>query len=120
MLKVQNFYFNKSLSFFNAKKVLRFAGVGTLLIVGYFQYVDSYHFPKWKVFLSGVIMGAPFSLGIFLSTLKLGKRFRISTSVLIIFSALLRSLLLIPPSVSIFIFLFELYAVWTLFDKRTI
>ena len=99
---------------FDTKKAIRLAAFGILLIVGYFQYVDSYQFPKWKVFLGGMIMGAPFSWGIFLSTLPFGRRFKIFTSILILFSALVRSILLVPPPMSIFIFVVDLYAVWNL------
>lgn len=119
MRRLQNFYLDKSFSSFNTKKVIRLLAVGILLVVGYFQYVDSYQFPKWKVFLSGMIMGVPFSLGIFLSTLTFGKRFKIFTSILILFSALVRSLLLVPPPASIFVFAFELYVVWSLFFRGT-
>ncbi len=120
MLTPQNSCLDKSPSFFDSKKIIRLAAFGILLVVGYFQYVDSYQFPKWKVFLSGVVMGAPFSLGIFLSTLPFGRRFRIFTSVLILFSALARSLLLVPPSASIFIFVIEIYAVWNLLFRGSI
>jgi hypothetical protein len=99
---------------------IRLAALGILLMVGYFQYVDSYQFPKWKVFLGGMIMGAPFSLGIFLSTLPFGKRFKIFTSILILFSAFVRSLLLVPPPASIFIFVIELYAVWNVLFRRRV
>jgi hypothetical protein len=104
-------------TFFYSKKSIRFAALGILLVVGYFQYVDSYQFPKWKVFLSGMIMGVPFSLGIFLSTLPFGRRFKVFTSILILFSALVRSLLLVPPPASIFIFVIELYAVWNILSR---
>lgn len=109
------------LQFDDGKKVTRLAAFGIVLVVGYFQYMDSYHFPKWKVFLSGVIMGAPFSLGIFLSTLPFGKRFKFFTSILILFSAIARALLLVPPPTSLFIFVFvELYAIVRLLFKREI
>lgn len=104
------------LHFDHGKKVTRLAAFGILLLVGYFQYIDSYQFPKWKVFLSGVVMGAPFSLGILLSTLPFGRRFKFFTSILILFSALARALLLVPPPASVFIFIIvELYAIGRLF-----
>jgi len=105
---------------FAGKEAIRLAAFGILLVVGYFQYMDSYQFPKWKVFLSGMIMGFPFSLGIFFSTFPLGKQFKIFTSVLIIFSALVRSLLLVSPVASIFILVVELYAIWILFSRDTV
>jgi hypothetical protein len=115
-----NFLVGKSHSFFDAKITIRLAAFGILLIVGYYQYADSYQFPKWKVFLSGMIMGAPFSLGIFLSTLPLGRRYKIFNSILIVFSALVRSLLLVSPLASGVIFMVELYAIWNLLFRGTV
>lgn len=100
------------------KKLISFAALIIPLLVGYFHYVDSYQFPKWKVFLSGVIMGAPFSFGLFLSNSQVGKRFKVFTSLLILLSATVRSLLLLPPQLSIFIFLIEIYAIYCLFVRR--
>jgi hypothetical protein len=119
-LKLKSFYACEFLFSFDAKTIIRFAAFGILLITGYFQYVDSYQFPKWKVFLSGMIMGAPFSMGIFLSTFPLGKQFKIFTSVLIIFFAFVRSLLLVSPMAGVFIFLVELYAIWNLFSRGSV
>jgi len=116
----QNNSLDKVLSSSHDKMVIRVSSLVVPLIVGYFQYVDSYQFPKWKVFLSGVIMGAPFSLGIFLSTLTFGKKSKIFASVLILFSALIRSLLLLPLQVSYFVFMIELYAIWKLFARRVV
>lgn len=99
------------------KELTRFAAFGILFVVGYFQYIDSYEFPKWKVFLSGVIMGTPFSLGIFLSTLPIGKRFKFFFSILILFLSIARSLLLVPPPSSVLILIIELYAIGRLFIR---
>ncbi len=120
VLKLKSFYVSELLVYFDAKTIIRFAAFGILLIVGHFQYVDSYQFPKWKVFFSGMIMGAPFSMGMLFSTFPLGKRFKIFTSVLIIFSALVRSLLLVSPIAGFVFFLVELYAIWNLFSRGSV
>jgi hypothetical protein len=120
MPETQNSKLDGFLSFLSSPKAMWLSALIIPLVVGYFQYVDSYQFPKWKVFLSGVIMGIPFSLGIFLSTMPVGKRFRIFTSILIVVSALVRCLLLVPPPTSILSLAIDLYALWNLFAKRTV
>ncbi len=90
-----------------------------VLLVGYFQTVDSYQTQKWKVFGFGVALGAIFSLGIVLSTVPIGKRFKVLVSIAILLSALARSVLLIPPPINIFVLLIDIGAIWNLLSRRT-
>jgi hypothetical protein len=71
----------------SSKNRARLLAFGVLIIAGYYQYVESYQFPKWKVFLSGIIMAAPFSLGLCLSSTAFGLRYRFFVSSLILFSS---------------------------------
>lgn len=96
--------------------IVRIGAVLILLVVGYYQYIDSYQFPKWKVFLSGMVMGAPLSVALFVCTTSWGRRFKITTVFGILLSAGVRSLLLVPPPVCYFVFLVELLAIWSLFS----
>lgn len=100
------------------KKISILIALGTPLLTGYYQYVGSYQFPKWKIFLGGVIMGAPFSLGLLIIAFQFGRKYRICTAILIFISSVIRSTMLLPSSAALPIFTFEIFVICTLFIKK--
>jgi hypothetical protein len=122
----QNFFKNFSFSSIRCFAVNRIVkrlsilfAIGTPLLTGYYQYAGSYQFPKWKIFLGGVILGAPFSLGLLLSAFKLGRNYKVCTAILIFISSAIRSTMLLPSSVAFPIFTFEIFVICSLFMKRS-
>tara|TARA_Y100000590_G_scaffold112202_1_gene127978 strand:- start:908 stop:1228 length:321 start_codon:yes stop_codon:yes gene_type:complete len=102
------------------KKVILFTALITPLIVGYIQYSNTYLFPKWKIFLNGVAWSIPLSLGLILSTLKVGRKFKFLTSIIIIVSTFMRSTMALQLEMWIVIpiMLIEIYAVYSLFIEK--
>lgn len=102
------------------KNTTLFIALWVPLIVGYIQCSDTYLFPKWRIFLSGVFWSTPLSFGLILSTLKVGRKFKTFTSTIMLISTLVRSTTLLQLKMWIIIpmILFESYAIYSLFAER--
>lgn len=102
------------------KRLIVICSIGIPPLSGYGQYLYAYRHPLWKEFLSGVFMGAPFSLGLLLVFLRLPWSFRLVVALWLVFSALVLHFILLPFSgwVRVPILLVEGYAVYLLVNRN--
>lgn len=86
------------------------------IVIGHWRYETQSDSPGLRDFIDGVILSAPFSVGLWLSTTKVGKRFKWITLLLIIPSAVIHGVFFehLWPVV-LFI---EGYAIYSLFYKE--
>jgi hypothetical protein len=112
-------------TYFDFQKLMRFivigAGLAVPIFFGYWRYTTTSEANNIRDAIEWGILSVPFSFGLWLSTMQIGKRFRHLTLGLIILSAIVHIIFSVYP----FLFLpivvsVEIYAVYTLFGKVAI
>lgn len=69
------------------KILILLAAVAYPLAFGHWRYNSTYGPPKLGDFIDGLVMGSPFSIGLVLSTTRLGKRHKVLTLAMLLPSA---------------------------------
>jgi hypothetical protein len=100
--------------------LIRVLAVLMIFIIGRWQYYSSSPPPKWSDFVGGMMMAAPFSLGLWLSSFQFGKKYKIITLILMLPSALIHWMFAdeVFSWFFVVVLFIEAYAVYSLFAQE--
>jgi hypothetical protein len=103
------------------KYLIRVLAILMILIIGHWRYHDASPPPEgWRNFVNGMIFAFPFSIGLWLSSFRFGKKHKIITLILMLPSVFIHWMFAheISNLFPYVVVLIECYAAYALFLKR--